>query len=65
MPEDQTPPPPSSIAPSITNTSVSSMTRNSNRSRYRGNRSTPLYTQTLRDDTDFKGADEKYGVVIG
>ena len=65
MPEDQTPPPPSSIAPSIANTSVSSMTRNSNRSRYRGNRSTPSYTQTSKDDMDFKGADEKYGVVIG
>ena len=68
--DKNTPPPPSSILPSTTGTSMSSVTGNTTKARssyksYSGDgRSRQSYVVRKSDDAEFKGKEE-YGVVVG
>ena len=68
--QDTTPPPASSVMPSATNTSVSSLTGNSanrggNNRRYnQGGRSAQCYV-TKQDDYLLFNVDKSYGAVVG
>ena len=72
--DNNSPPPPATIAPTATGTSVSSITgsgtgRSGNYRRYnqggRRQSSDQSYAKTKEDDLKFLGAKEEYGVVVG